>query len=496
MIRSMQTAVACSLTSVFRTQARDSVCKPYIHADLFSVAFDLLVVWDAVSVLLAGVIGAMACSVGASGSNWLMLDEEILQMSLVGAVLSPVVLRERWSHLAVSTIPPRTLVARVAARVSVAAGLIFAVAVVTKSASRLPYSWALTWLIGAILTVALGRFLLIAALRSLARRGLVADSVAVLGSGPAAEWLQAKLAEARPYGVTTVVAPASGVPDQLEGALADLLERGRRGQLDRVILALPNAEEAELQAVAHRLKALRIEVTSLYPALGQRGATVRSTQIAGVPLYLITGRPHYRWGVLAKAIEDRLLALLMLIALSPVLALVALAVRLGSPGPVIFRQRRHGLNGTEFDVYKFRTMVWQGGRAGSGEVQTGRRDRRVTRVGAVLRSTSLDELPQLLNVLNGTMSLVGPRPHPVSMRTEQLLGDEIIAEYAHRHRVKPGITGWAQVNGLRGATDTAEKLRRRVEHDIYYIEHWSLPFDLLILASTVISVLFKRDNAF
>ncbi len=163
---------------------------------------------------------------------------------------------------------------------------------------------------------------------------------------------------------------------------------------------------------------------------------------------------------------------------------------------MIFRQRRHGLNGTEFDVFKFRTMIWQGARAGSGEVQTSRRDGRVTRVGAFLRRTSLDELPQLLNVLSGTMSLVGPRPHPVSMRTEQRLGDEIIAEYAHRHRVKPGITGWAQVNGFRGATDTADKLRRRVEHDIYYIENWSLPFDLLILASTLFSVLFKRGNAF
>ena len=366
-----------------------------------------------------------------------------------------------------------------------------------KSAGHIPCAWAAAWLVAATASVAGGRFLLLATLRSLARRGLVADRVAVLGWGPAADWLQASLAQARPYGVTTVISAQSSAAECcLEHALSELLERGRRGQLDRVVLALPNANEQQLKAVAHRLKALQVEVTSLYPPFGQRGAAVRSTQIAGVPLYLVTSRPQYRWGVLAKAFEDRALALLILLALSPLLALVALAVRLDSPGPVIFRQRRHGLNNTEFEVFKFRTMFWQGARAGAGEVQTGRQDKRITRIGAILRSTSMDELPQLLNVLNGTMSLVGPRPHPVLMRTEQQLGDEIIAEYAHRHRVKPGITGWAQVNGFRGATDTAEKLRRRVEHDIYYIEHWSLPFDLLILASTIFSVLFKRNNAF
>ncbi len=141
-------------------------------------------------------------------------------------------------------------------------------------------------------------------------------------------------------------------------------------------------------------------------------------------------------------------------------------------------------------------MYWQGDRAAAGDAQTKRYDKRITRIGAFLRQTSLDELPQLFNVLNGTMSLVGPRPHPVVMRTEDRSGEEIIGSYPHRHRVKPGITGWAQINGYRGATETAEQVRKRVEHDIYYIDNWSLFFDLRILLITPVKVLFQRSNAF
>ena len=492
----MQVAYACSLPRFARQTKGEENIGSHIHADLFSIVFDLLIVWDFLFVLGSGIAAALICGGESDSSSGLGIDDNLFRVSLIGAALSPAILRERWSHLALSTVSPTWLMMRTLGRLCLATLLVFVVVMETKSASHATPAWAALWLAGAAIGVPAGRLLVLAAMQALAGRGLVTDRVAVLGSGPAADWLIATLAHARPYGVSTVSVAHGDDGSLAEGALDELVERGRRGELDRVVLALPQSGEAQLDAVAHRLKGLEVEVTSLYPAFGQRGGTVRSTQVAGVPLYVITRRPQYRWGVLAKAIEDRVLALLILLVFSPVLAVVALAVRLDSPGPVIFRQRRHGLNGTEFDVFKFRTMIWQGARAGSGEVQTSRRDGRVTRVGAFLRRTSLDELPQLLNVLSGTMSLVGPRPHPVSMRTEQRLGDEIIAEYAHRHRVKPGITGWAQVNGFRGATDTADKLRRRVEHDIYYIENWSLPFDLLILASTLFSVLFKRGNAF
>jgi exopolysaccharide biosynthesis polyprenyl glycosylphosphotransferase len=195
-----------------------------------------------------------------------------------------------------------------------------------------------------------------------------------------------------------------------------------------------------------------------------------------------------------KLAEDKLLAGLALIALAPMLGLVALAIKLDSPGPVFFRQKRHGFNNTEFEVYKFRSMKVEQGDL-TGARQTARNDSRITKLGAFLRASSIDELPQLLNVLNGDMSIVGPRPHPIGMRTANKLCDEIIEEYAHRHRVKPGITGWAQVNGLRGATETAAQLQRRVELDLYYIDNWSVLFDLKIMFLTVIAVL-RRENAF
>ena len=201
--------------------------------------------------------------------------------------------------------------------------------------------------------------------------------------------------------------------------------------------------------------------------------------------------------LLAKTLCDRLVALMAVVLLLPLLLLIAVAIRLDSPGPVVFRQRRHGRGHQEFLVFKFRTMTWTPDASSrDGRVQTRRGDCRVTRVGDFLRKTSLDELPQLFNVLNGSMSLVGPRPHPVAMQTEDQLCEEAIPDYALRHRVKPGITGWAQVNGHRGATATIGQLRCRVEHDLYYIEHRSFLFDLRILLLTPIRILFNRDNAF
>ena len=209
---------------------------------------------------------------------------------------------------------------------------------------------------------------------------------------------------------------------------------------------------------------------------------------------VLTDRPIRRWDAVLKALLDYSLAGLATLALSPLLALVALAIRLDSPGPVLFKQRRHGLNNREFDIYKFRTMRVG---ASSNQVmqQTQRGDPRCTPLGLFLRKWSIDELPQLLNVLRGDMSLVGPRPHAVVMRTESRLCAEIIDEYPHRHRVKPGITGWAQVNGARGATETAEQLRRRIELDLWYIDHWSPWLDFRVILRTFRAVV-RATNAF
>ena len=174
--------------------------------------------------------------------------------------------------------------------------------------------------------------------------------------------------------------------------------------------------------------------------------------------------------------------------------MIALLIRLDSRGPVLFRQKRYGFNNELIEVLKFRTMYQERSDA-NGEQLTQRNDPRVTRVGAFLRRTSLDELPQFLNVLRGEMSIVGPRPHALAAKAGPLLYQEAVKHYNLRHRVKPGITGWAQVNGWRGETNTLEQIRKRVEHDLYYIEHWSIALDLRIIARTVVGG-FTGHNAF
>src|SRR6185437_7559524 len=213
------------------------------------------------------------------------------------------------------------------------------------------------------------------------------------------------------------------------------------------------------------------------------------TSFAGLPLLHVFERPLGGWGGFWKGLEDRVLGSLILAISLPVMAAVAALIKLDSRGPVLFRQKRYGFNNNEITVFKFRTMHHD--RSPDPTVPQARRnDPRVTRIGGLLRRTSLDELPQLFNVLRGDMSLVGPRPHAVA-HNEQYA--KIIDGYLGRHRVKPGITGWAQVNGLRGETDTPEKMRMRVQFDLFYIDNWSLLLDLKILLLTGFSGFVHRN---
>lgn len=208
------------------------------------------------------------------------------------------------------------------------------------------------------------------------------------------------------------------------------------------------------------------------------------------------GAPFVRsgWQVQVKEIFDRTLAALLLVALLPVILAVAALIKLDSAGPVLFRQKRYGLGNRLFEIYKFRTIRQSDADPACAQ-QTRPNDPRVTRIGSFLRRTSLDELPQFLNVLKGDMSLVGPRPHAVQSKAGGRLFPDVAPRYWERHQVKPGITGWAQVNGWRGETDTEEKLRQRVAHDLEYIENWSLWYDLRILMRTPRAAL-RGDNAY
>ena len=277
------------------------------------------------------------------------------------------------------------------------------------------------------------------------------------------------------------------------GTVDDLLLFVRRQRVDQVVLALPWSAEERLLAWLKKLKTLPMDIR-LCPDISNLELPHRGvSQLGGVPVLTVSERPIAGWDKVVKSLEDRLLASLILFLILPLLLAVAVAIRLTSPGPVFFRQRRYGFNNEVIEIFKFRSMYSDHCSTGPGPVpQATRHDDRVTPLGRILRRTSLDELPQLINVLRGDMSIVGPRPHAVAHHEEYA---RLIDEYLARHKVKPGITGWAQVNGLRGETDTLDKMQRRVEHDLYYIENWSLAFDLRIILKTIL-VGFSHPNAY
>ena len=280
--------------------------------------------------------------------------------------------------------------------------------------------------------------------------------------------------------------------DHHGGGFPELLGMARQGAFDTVILAFPWSEAAAIHEAAQQLRNVAVDVRlgpeKVFFELPWR----RFSWLGGIPMLNVRDRSLKEWNALLKRAEDIIIGGLMLLGLSPLLLLAAALVRLDSPGPVFFRQKRFGFNNREIEVFKFRTMYVDKGDA-SGAARTVRDDPRVTRIGRILRKFSIDEFPQLLNVMKGEMSLVGPRAHPVSMKVGDDYYHHVFAEYAARHRVRPGITGLAQVRGCRGEVDSIEKARRRLEYDLFYVDHWSVWLDLRVMLQTAWQILFPKD---
>ncbi len=289
--------------------------------------------------------------------------------------------------------------------------------------------------------------------------------------------------------------PAADAGRQKLGTVDDLVEFARRTRVDLVIFALPIAAEGRILQMLKKLWVLPVDIRLSAHSNKLRFRPRAYSYIGNVPVLDVFDKPITDWDVVMKWLFDKIVGSLLLIAVSPIMLLTAIAIKLDSRGPVLFKQKRYGFNNELIEVYKFRSMyVDQCDATASKLVQKG--DPRVTRVGAFIRKTSIDELPQLFNVVfKGNLSLVGPRPHAVHAKAEDRLYDEAVDGYFARHRVKPGITGWAQISGWRGETDTNEKIQRRVEHDLYYIENWSVLFDLYILAKTPLA-LARAENAY
>ena len=378
--------------------------------------------------------------------------------------------------------------------------LLLAVAFSTKVSSDFSRIWIVFYGVFSFSAIFIIRTIGFLTITHLANIGVFARNVLIVGGGKQAEKLLEVMAKERPCfnyvaGVfddrLERVGPYVGMAPVL-GNLDDLVDYVRSHRVDDIIVTLPWSADERLVKIITMLRVLPANIHLGSDLVGFRFPYRPSpNHFIGVPMMEVVKLPLTGWNIGVKSLEDRVLGVLLLVLFSPVLAIVALAIRLESKGPILFRQKRYGYNNQVFEIYKFRSM-YHDRPPEEKTVQATRDDPRITKVGRFIRRSSLDELPQLLNVVHGTMSLVGPRPHAVDHNEEYAA---LIRGYFARHRVKPGITGWAQVNGLRGETDTLEKMEARVRYDTYYAENWSLLFDLQILVKTVF-VGFVSQNAY
>src|ERR1700726_229918 len=280
------------------------------------------------------------------------------------------------------------------------------------------------------------------------------------------------------------------------GKVDDIIEFARRTRIDLVLFALPISAETRILEMLKKLWVLPVDLRLSAHTNKLRFRPPAYSFLGKVPTLNVFEAPITDWDLVMKWLFDHVVVAFVLLLALPVMATVALAVKLDSPGPVLFRQKRFGFNNERIDVFKFRSLYHDRADPLASKVVT-KNDSRVTRVGRFIRKTSLDELPQLFNVVfKSNLSLVGPRPHAVQGKLQSRLFDEAVDGYFARHRVKPGITGWAQINGWRGEVDSEEKIQKRVEFDLYYIENWSVLFDLYILLKTPLALMTKNENAY
>jgi Undecaprenyl-phosphate glucose phosphotransferase len=358
---------------------------------------------------------------------------------------------------------------------------------------------SLLYLVSLLLCLAVSRPLIRVALTRMAARGAIEQRIAFYGADPQSVAMIRQLLNSLDLPHLRFVGVADDRPKieslddlQLIGGYDDLAELARRGEVDQVLISVPNLPARRLHEIVDGLSAVSVDVSLIPPEAIELAPDYRVHLLGSLPVLNLWQRPFRDINQLVKRGEDLLFGGAGLVFLAPIMALAALLIRLTSAGPILFVQPRVGFNNEVINVFKFRTMYADQSDVGARETTT-RDDPRVTPVGRILRKLSVDELPQLFNVIRGDMSLVGPRPHALEMRVGDRYYQDAVRGYAGRHRVRPGITGLAQVKGLRGEIRTVERAKRRVELDKEYIDRWSMWLDIYILIATVRAVLFDRD---
>ncbi len=447
---------------------------PLFAADWRAIVLGTLRAADVAAVIIAGVLSYALRhgSLDLPALYWWQL--------LAGCIVTAVSLHHAQVYTFRSLRRRSRHLGSVALAWTASALVMIAVLFFARLADEVSRLWLLLWSLTGLAGLAGVRLACWPWLARWSRAGKLIFNVAVVGSPAAAEKLAQQIKRSSDVRLLGIFCTASGGGGGEIEALASL---ARRVRVDEILMALPCPDAEDIRAVLRTLGTLPADVKLCLDFDGVAGS------LSVQPL-LLCRRPLAGWRIVVKRMMDVALSGAALVVFAPLMAFLAVLVKLDSPGPVIFRQPRFGFNKQPFTVYKFRTMVRDA--ADPTVPQARRGDPRVTRLGRFLRRSSLDELPQIFNVLAGSMSLVGPRPHAI-VHDEKYAA--LIDRYFARHRVLPGITGWAQVNGLRGETDTTAKMARRIEYDLFYIDHWSPLFDLLILARTL-RIGFSDRNAY
>jgi Undecaprenyl-phosphate glucose phosphotransferase len=380
--------------------------------------------------------------------------------------------------------------------------MLIAVIFAFKTSDDFSRIWVFSWFLASAGLLVLERSLFHIMICKWGNNGRMTRNVAIIGANELAERLVQSIRKndgpwmriAGIFDDRTDRIPATVEQYPVVGNLDRLVQDVRERRIDDVLIALPWGAEQRMLDVLNRLKVLPVRVALCpdivgfhfpYPSFSLRG---------GIPVLDVLDKPIDGWNSILKSIEDQVLGSLILLLSLPVILIISILIKLDSPGSIFFRQTRYGFNNKPFDMIKFRTL-YASAQDNSAETLVTRNDARVTRIGSFLRRSSLDELPQIINVLRGHMSIVGPRPHAMSAKAGGKYYQNVVTQYFARHKVKPGITGWAQVNGWRGETDTEEKILKRVEYDSYYIENWSILLDIRIILKTFLAV-FQKENAY
>ena len=372
---------------------------------------------------------------------------------------------------------------------------------ISKTSTEHSRRVVLTWAVLAPAMISTWRIALLLIAQEARVRGYNTRAVAIVGLSDLGNRLAQRIVRSPWMGLRVIgffddrgiarLEPKAAAEAQLRGGFDALVQGARSGEIDLVYITLPPRAEPRIADLIRRLSDTTASVYLAYDFGGFDLLRAQWSSVGDIPVMAVVENPFYGTDGVLKRLEDVVLGMVLCAVAGLPMLLIAIGVKLSSPGPVFFRQRRYGLNGEEIRVLKFRTMTVT--EDGSTVTQATKGDVRITRFGALLRRTSLDEIPQLIQVVTGTMSLVGPRPHAVA-HNEQYRS--LIPGYMLRHKVKPGITGWAQVNGWRGETDTLEKMEKRVEYDLEYIRGWRLALDVHIILMTIRQVLFGHRNAY